>query len=137
MVKVKVGVRPWRQWITFVGVGSSAAGVHFGVVLALVSLWHWPPLTANVLAWVVAFGVSYGGHQWLTFVQQGAAVGQSLPRFALLSALGFALNEGLYAWALALGLDFRLGLFLVLLVVAVLTYVLSQRWAFARSPSSV
>ena len=122
-----------RRIAQFVLVGSLSAAVHFGVVVALVQWASWAPLVANLAGWLVAFGVSFTGHQRLTFQDHGAPTGRALWRFFLISAAGFGLNEGLYALALHVGgLDYRPALFVVLLAVAVATYLFSRAWAFAR-----
>lgn len=108
-----------------------AAVVHLAVVVVLVRGAGLAPLVANVLGWLAAFGVSFIGHQWWTFADQNARWHQALPRFFLLSAAGFCVNEGTYALALRL-LPWRYDLLLliVLAAVAVGTYVLGKLWAF-------
>jgi hypothetical protein len=55
---------------------------------------------------------------------------------ALVSALGFCINESAYALLLhGSGLGYRTALAAVLLGVAVLTYLLSRHWAFLGSPA--
>ncbi|MCV2358109.1 GtrA family protein [Paucibacter sp. TC2R-5] len=118
-------------------VGAAAAAVHLSVVWLLVSQWQLAALVANVLGFVLAFGVSFVGHHRLSFGAQQARASQALPRFALVALLGFAANELLYALLLAAGLDYRLALFLVLLAVAAMTWLLSRFWAFrtTRTPT--
>jgi putative flippase GtrA len=121
-----------RRIVHFIGVGSAAAAVHFVVVIAGVQGLDFHPLLANVWGWLVAFLVSFAGHHRLTFADQDAPIWQAMRRFFLISAAGFAVNEGLYALTLILGgMDYRAALFLVLLAVAVLTYLVSKAWAFA------
>lgn len=118
----------------FIAVGCAAAAVHWLVVVALVSLVGWRPLWANVLGWAVAFGVSFTGHHRLTFRGHGAPLRASMKRFFMVSAGGFAANQTAYAillqWS---GRRYDLALAVVLLAVAVLTYLLSRHWAFLRS----
>jgi putative flippase GtrA len=123
------------SWLWFLAVGSTAAAVHFAVVLVLVGGGIvQAPLVANVLAWCVAFGVSYGGHRFLTFSHQQAPLARSALRFAAVSLGGLALNEGAYAVLLQFTpLRYDVALFLVLLGVAVVTYWLGRHWAFAGS----
>jgi len=121
-----------RRIARFVLVGCSAAAVHFLVVVGFVQWGAWPPLLANTVGWLLAFGVSFAGHQSLTFRDQGAPTGRAMARFFLISACGFGVNEGLYALALKVGgWDYRPALFIVLLAVAALTYLASKAWAFA------
>lgn len=115
----------------FVVVGTAAAAVHFGVVVALVSALGWPPLLANPCGWLVAFAVSYSGHRWLTFADHAAPVGRSALRFFVVSAAGFAVNEIAYATLLqAGGVEYRLALGCVLVGVAAATFIASRHWAF-------
>ena len=122
----------------FLIVGASAAAVHMLVVWLLVEQQGWHPLLSNTLGFLVAFCVSFAGHHGLTFAKQGVRAVQSLPRFALVALLGFVSNELMFAALLKLGMDYRLALFLVLMVVAAMTWILSKYWAFAarRKPNS-
>lgn len=116
--------------------GCLAAAVHWGVVVALVDGAHWHPLRANVIGWLVAFTVSFTGHDRLTFRGHGVAPGRAAARFFVVSAGAFGANEAAYAlllhWS---GLRYDLALAAVLLAVAVLTYLMSRHWAFLRTGS--
>jgi putative flippase GtrA len=123
-----------RRWLAFVVVGTVAAGIHFAVVVLLVSQFLLAPLWANAVGWMVAFGASYTGHRWLTFRREGASTVRSLARFFVISAGGFLVNETAYALLLRhSGLGYRAALALILVAIAALTYLASRHWAF-RSP---
>jgi putative flippase GtrA len=87
---------------------------------------------ANVVAWLVAFCVSFAGHWHLTFPHSGAPLARAAGRFMAISFTGFAINETMYAVLLQLvGTRwYAVILFFVLLAVAVMTWLLSSRWAF-------
>ncbi|MCS6763714.1 MAG: GtrA family protein [Candidatus Protistobacter heckmanni] len=121
---------PLPRWMVFAAVGAAAAAVHFLAVLLLVEFSGLPPQPANVLAFLIAFWVSYAGHSCLTFAAAGARRAQSLPRFFLVAVSSFAGNAALFALLLRFGWDYRTALFTVLLIVAVLTYLASRLWAF-------
>jgi putative flippase GtrA len=117
--------------IWFVAVGCAAALTHLGVVVVLVSRHGQLPLAANVVGWLAAFIVSFAGHWLLTFRSQQAPLWRAARRFFGVSAAGFAANE--FAYALLLQWSswrYDLVLALVLVGVAVITYLLSSRWAF-------
>lgn len=119
----------------FVAVGCAAAAVHFGVVVLLVERLHAPPLGANVAGWLLAFVVSFLGQWRLTFGSRGTPWRQALPRYFLLSLGGFAANESGYAVLLhATPLPYDVALVVVLLAVAVITYLLGSLWVFRRTP---
>jgi len=121
------------QLFLFGLVGVGAMLVHMAVVWQLVESMAFAPLRANVVGFLVAFGVSYLGHGRLTFRGHGTEVGASLPRFFLVASLGFAVNQGAYALLLAyFGPQRYLPLLAMVLVgVAALTFVLSRFWAFS------
>lgn len=126
-------LRQCPQSVRFVLVGGSAAASHLLVVALLVQGLHWPPLSANVLAFLLAFAVSYSGHALLTFAESATPHRQALPRFFLVACSAFVVNELLYFAALRwLAWHYLWSLFLVLLLVAVGTFVCSKFWAFAQ-----
>lgn len=121
-----------HQLSSFVFVGATAALVHWLVVVLLVSSASWEPLTANVIGWLVAFNVSYTGHYFLTFRALQSGLKASLPRFFILSALGFLINESAYAILLReTTMPYEALLGMILVGVAVLTFIFSRLWAFA------
>ena len=120
---------------SFVAVGCTAAAVHFGVVVLLVSRAGALPLAANVGGWLVAFVVSFLGQWGLTFRARTAPVWRSIGRYFAVSLLGFAINESAYALLLHFSsMSYDVLLAAVLVGVALMTYLLSSKWAFRGSP---
>ena len=117
--------------LAFVAVGAAAFAVHFVVVSELVPF-GLPPLVANVVGFLCAFGVSFLGHERWSFPARTRDRARAIRRFFVVAACGFALNELLYATLLGLtDLGFRAALLFVLVVTAVSTFLLSRHWAFA------
>ncbi|TVQ72137.1 MAG: GtrA family protein [Oceanospirillales bacterium] len=115
----------------FALVGVTALMVHWLVVRLLVPL-GLAPLIANVFGFIVAFNVSYFGHRKLTFKADNQQHSKTLPKFATVALGSFAVNELLYAILLIFTpLRYDIALFIVLGVVAVMTYLFSRFWAFA------
>ena len=130
-------LRKLPQLLQFVLVGGSAAATHLAVVALLVSQLNMPPLSANVLAFLVAFVVSYNGHALLTFSAAQAKGWPAVARFFAVACLAFVANELLYYIALNwLHWHYFWSLALVLVLVAAGTFVLSKFWAF-KSRSAV
>ncbi len=122
------------QLFWFVAVGCTAAATHWLVVVAVVKTQGLPPLAANVVGWLAAFCVSFWGHYQLTFKQQHAPLGRAARRFFGVSALGFAINELAYASLLhATSLRYDVLLALILIGIAVLTFILGRFWAFRHT----
>ena len=88
------------QALRFILVGGAAAATHLLAVGVLVAAGQVPPLLANGLAFLIAFGVSYCGHAWLSFAEHQARTWASAARFFAVASLSFAVNETLYAIAL-------------------------------------
>ncbi|MDR0213307.1 MAG: GtrA family protein [Comamonas sp.] len=128
-------LRSLPQLLQFVLVGGSAAATHLAVVGLLVSLLDMPPLAANVLAFLVAFVVSYNGHALFTFSAARARGWPVVARFFAVACLSFVANELLYYIALNwLHWHYFWSLAAVLVLVAIGTFVMSKFWAFkARS----
>ena len=137
----------WRAWharlqqlpqaVQFVGVGGAAAATHLAVVFLLVQGLAMAPLAANVLAFLVAFVVSYNGHALLTFSAAQAKGWPVVARFFAVACLAFVANELLYYIALNwLHWHYFWSLAVVLVLVAAGTFVLGKFWAF-KSRSAV
>lgn len=114
-------LRPLR----FILVGGLATLVHILVAGTLLALSALRPYGANLVAFLVAFGVSYCGHRYLTFARQG-----SILRFFVVAIAGFALNNLLLTGLLALGLSAFLAIVVATALVPVFSYLASSLWAF-------
>ena len=120
-----------RELFWFGVIGISALLVHFLLVSALLVPLGMAPLLANVLAYLLAFQVSYWGHRLKTFDAGHLPHSQTLPRFFAVASLSFLLNEALYFLLLHYTpLDYRVALLMVLFCVAVVTFVCSRAWVF-------
>lgn len=119
------------QELQFILVGCAAAATHLAVAISLVALADMEPLAANVLAFLVAFVVSYNGHALLTFSSARARGPAVVARYFSVACLSFAANELLYFIALyALDWHYVWSLIGVLVLVATGTFLLSKFWAF-------
>lgn len=115
----------------FLLVGALAALVHYIVAVTLEGGFDVTPAWSNILGFCAAFPVSYVGHRNFTFKDQSKPHHQAFPRFLLVAILGFLANQSLVLLTLHFTmLPFWLVLALVMLLVAVSTYVLSKYWAF-------
>jgi putative flippase GtrA len=119
------------QLARFGVVGVAAMMVHWLSVVMLVQA-GLVPLGANVIAFGIAFNVSYWGHRNWTF---GATADHrsTLWRFFAVALCSFMLNELMYYLLLKFtALSYQLALAIVLVAVAALTFALSRQWAFRQ-----
>ncbi|MBL8399210.1 MAG: GtrA family protein [Candidatus Accumulibacter sp.] len=126
-----------RQIVLFIAVGCAAALTHWLTAISGVAVWQMPPLLANVVGWLVAFVVSFAGHYRLTFRNQANSLSLACRRFFIVSSIGFAINELSYAYLLqTTTIAYDTLLAIILLTIAVLTFLLSRWWAFRnRAPA--
>ncbi len=119
-----------RQLFAFGTVGSLAAATHLLIVFLLVER-HMHPLTANVVAFVVAFQISYFGHRYWTFHGTRARHRVAVSRFLLTAVASLAMNEGMFYLLLTLTtMPYLPALALVLVCVTPATFLLGKLWAF-------
>jgi putative flippase GtrA len=122
-----------REFAAFTAVGITGAVINLSVVAALVPL-RVPPLTANLIGFLVAFVWGFVGNARWTFPTAGRPVVPALWRFAILSVVGFALNELLYAGALSFtAIDYRIALLGVMTLLGLVKLLASKHWAFAAA----
>jgi putative flippase GtrA len=124
-----------RQIAIFVAVGCAAALTHLSVVAFLVEKFDANALSANAIGFSIAFTVSFTGHSRWTFPAGGARRSLALFRFFAVALTGFIMNQSAYAAVLhVFGARYYLSILaVVLLGVAVATFLLSKLWAFAQA----
>ncbi len=111
-------------------VGGLATCVHI-LVGGVLILSGTSASTANIIAFCLAFFVSFSGHYGYSFSSPDIPISRSLRRFLVVALTGLAVNQ-----TLLLGLVHTtilpptIALSVSTLVTAALTYVLSQHWAF-------
>jgi putative flippase GtrA len=121
------------QYAKFSFVGALATGIHLLVFSATIELLHLEPMLANLVAFSVAFVVSFSGHRSWTFRTTGSppALVQSGLRFGAVAAVGLALNSGaVFLTTEALALSYRWALIPMATVVPFATYLMNRYWAF-------
>ncbi len=112
----------------FGGVGVLATLVHLSVAGFMFIIWPTvSPFLANLVAFLVAFQVSFWGHRHFTFRRDGRA-----HRFFLLALGGFALNNGVLATLLSVSpIQGFLAIVVATFTVPMLVYLAARFWAFA------
>lgn len=117
--------------IRFIAIGGLAAATHFLSVILLVEALHLNPLIANVIAFLIAFTVSFSGQRLVTFQDSQQSLRTTLSRYFLISVCSFIANEILFAISIKLfQLPYIPALAGVLILVAAGTYMTSRKWAF-------
>ena len=125
-----------REVSWFIAVGCAAAFTHWSVAVLCVERIAMRPLLANAVGWIIAFLVSFTGHYRLTFRRAAQPVGRAARRFFTISAISFFVNEASYSLLLrTTGIRYDVLLALILIAVAVLTFLASRLWAFRRRPA--
>ena len=121
------------QVVRFGIVGVAATLTHAGVALLAHAALGLPPLRANVMGFLVAFAVSYGGHYHWTF-RSGLPHRTSLPRFLLVSACVFLASQFIVWGATGpLGLGMTAAMGIVTLVAPLTSFIVNRAWTFTRT----
>lgn len=120
----------FMQVLKFAAVGVLAAAVHFSVVVILVQTFAYAPLVANVIAFMIAFQVSYWGHRGWTFYGTEVEHKEAYTKLIVLQVSMFCLNEGMYYALLSMGVQYQLALFIVLAILPIVTFFTSKFWVF-------
>lgn len=119
------------QPFRFLIVGGVATATHMLVATLLFALYAAPsPYWVNVVAFIVAFMVSFYGHRHITFQIRG-----SLRRFLLVALGGFLANNAILTGCLTLGFTSFASVIIATACVPVLTYLASSLWAFKKEES--
>ncbi|MFX0540888.1 GtrA family protein [Roseovarius sp. S4756] len=119
------------QILRFGLVGGTATMVHLLVGVTLIQA-DWLPVLANAAAFCIAFIVSFAGHFGYTFAEGATSMRAALIRFVAVALAGFTANEALLSGLLSRNLlapSFTLILSTGL--VALATFALARKWAFA------
>ncbi len=121
------------QLMRFGVIGGLAALTHYGIAIFLTSQ-QVTAAWANLVAFVIAFWVSYFGHRYFSFEAGEVSHQQTLPRFILVAVFGFILNESLLLLMLHFSkISMALGLPFIIILTAIFTFILSRQFAFNTS----
>ena len=89
------------------------------------------------MGFLCAFPVSYYGHRALSFAATAVPHRRALPRLFAVSCLAFLANQTLLLLILSqTALPLWIALAIVLLLVAISTFLLSRGWVFARNAAA-
>ncbi len=123
------------QLARFGVIGVLAALTHYMIAIALTQQ-QLAAAWANLVAFVIAFWVSYFGHRYFSFNAGDVAHQQTLPRFIMVAVGGFIFNETLLLLMLRYtSITIDIGLPFIILLTAVFTFIFSRFFAFATPHS--
>lgn len=119
-----------KQLTQFGLVGVTAAAVNYAIVVYIVSHFSWHPLEANVLAFCVAFQVSYFGHRRFTFSGTSTVHKEAYTKLLAWQVCNLGITE-LFFYALLLShLPYQIALLIVLATMPIVTFTVSRFWIF-------
>lgn len=114
--------------IRFCITGVVVTGIHAAIAATLIAGFGVAPYVANAIAFLVATTVSYVVNTQWSF---SARLSQrTLRRYVVVAAFGCLLTVGVSGTAQMAGLDYRLGILLVILCVTPITFALHNWWTY-------
>ena len=118
------------QLARFTTTGAAAALTHYSIVMLLfkrnIALQY-----ANLIAFLLAYWVSYFGHRIFTFKAQHISHRQTLPKFTLVAGLGFLFNESFLLLSnLYFSIPISTLVCLAIVLTSIVTFLLNRFFAF-------
>lgn len=114
----------------FTLIGILAASVHISIAWVLIAQAIFTPLPANIIAFLLAFMVSFSGHYYWTFGAR-SDIFQSLRRFLIIAVCAMIINNLILVFLLQYKLiPAVLSVVIAACIIPVVTYILSHFWAF-------
>lgn len=133
MNQQKFSTNAISQLIRFGIIGVLAALSHYGIAVSLTNKGV-NAAGSNLIAFIIAFWVSYFGHRYFSFNAGDVSHLQTLPRFIVVALLGFILNESLLLFILHFTvITMAVGLPFIIILTAIFTFILSRQFAFDTS----
>lgn len=112
-------------------IGLVAAFVHYMIALILVWWLKWPIAIANLGAFCCAIWISFLGHYHFTFKEITTSSISSVPKFLIISILGFIFNEVLLLILTHLKFfPLQVNLVFAITATALLTFLLNRNFTF-------
>lgn len=127
-------LRLHHQIFIFFIIGLGATCIHYIALYTFIEGFKQSPLIANIIAYLIAFQVSYYGHRYRTFSYQQPHPRKSYVRFIIASLTGLSLNEMLfYCFFVLLSLPYTMAFIATSLVVIPITFSIYKFWSFAKN----
>jgi putative flippase GtrA len=123
---------PWlRRLLKFGVTGVAATAIHVVVAMLLITQMAVPPYIANPIAFVVATCFSYAANTLWSFASRMSH--RTLWRYIGASGLSCLATAAISAAAQAAHLDYRIGIALVVVLIAPMNFTMHSLWTY-RSP---
>jgi putative flippase GtrA len=119
-----------RQMLAFFGVGVAAAIVHYGLLLGLVEIYFYDPVSATLAGYVMGGIVSYGLNRAYTYDAERSHL-EAGWRFGVVAAIGFGLTWLLMAlFTRMIGWHYLASQILTTGIVLVWSFAAHKYWSF-------
>ncbi len=124
-----------RAFARYTFVGGFATAAHYGLLVALVELAHWPAPPAAGLGAVLGAQVAFAGNRWFTFAHRGPWVA-AWWRFQATAVLGAAASVSAVAIGVQIGLYYLIAQVVGTLLSLLLTFAVNRHWSFGERPAA-
>jgi putative flippase GtrA len=121
--------RPRPQFLRYAGAGAVGTAVHYAMLITLVQLARVDAVVASTAGAMAGALVNYVLNHRFTFASEKPHA-RALPRFALVSAAGVALNAAVLAGVLAVVPHYLVAQVVATGVVLVAGFVANRTWTF-------
>jgi putative flippase GtrA len=134
---MRAGITEFWRLARFFTIGALATLIHTSVAMIAVAAAGTSPTVGTMIGFAAAFLVSYVGHFRFTFAVSGR-YRDYLLKFVVSSLASFLLSTGaVWTSTAILGIDYKLALIALAIVVPVGNYLVNRFWVFLQPGSGV
>lgn len=120
----------YKKFIKYSLVGATGMTMDISLMIILVELAHWTPLSASFVAFAVSVTNNFIWNKLWTFRDSGKNYFIQFTRFVLTALVGLAINYLMMKWLLALSVNYVIARFIVVAIIVMWNFFINSFWTF-------
>lgn len=120
-----------KRFTIFSAIGGAVFVLGLALQAVLTGRWHVPAFASYLVQAVVSVELSFVLNRWLTWRDRDTALWQAFGRFNAQKAVTIALNAGLYAGLLHIGMNYLIANIVLTIVFTVVNYAAGDKLVFS------
>lgn len=127
----------YKKFIKFSLVGVTGLIIDIAIMMALVEIWYWSPLTASTASFVVAVINNFIWNKHWTYRDQSQKYFQQFLKFTTIALVGLVINFVMMSWLLSLGIYYVLCRLIAVSVIVLWNFFINSLWTFRKKDSDL
>ncbi len=120
----------YKKFIKYSLVGATGMTLDVGIMIALVELAHWQPLSASFVSFTVSVINNFIWNKLWTFRDSGKNYVKQFGQFVLTALVGLVINYFMMKWLLAVAVNYVIARFIVVAVIVLWNFFINSLWTF-------